>query len=130
MITSDGATPAVTWLRGIDDAAASEVMAVLSAVRDAPPFRFAGGGKWQAMREDLHGVYEVRCRRGRDLHRLFCVLDRSTPGGPVIVLLDGASKRADQRFDRAIYRRVAALRDEYARLRRLAFTPPSAWPRR
>jgi hypothetical protein len=37
-----------------------EIQAVLEAVAAAPPPSFSGGGKWEAMHEDMAGFYEVR----------------------------------------------------------------------
>jgi hypothetical protein len=34
--------------------------AVLVAVAEAPPHRFAGGGCWEAMKGDMAGWFEVR----------------------------------------------------------------------
>lgn len=36
------------------------ILAVLEAVRQAPPPRFSGGGKWEAMHGTMGGYYEIR----------------------------------------------------------------------
>jgi hypothetical protein len=55
------------------------ILAVLEAVRAAPPPAFSGGGK----REAMHGsrsFYEIRVTGpGRRHYRLFCLLDNGTP---------------------------------------------------
>lgn len=120
--TSDGVKPAEAWLDSLDERAAAEVVAVVMAVRDAPPPAFAGGGKWEAMHGDMAGLHEVRCRRGSTLHRLFCVLDRNHPAGPALVMLDGDSKPNRTKMPEAVYRRVRQRRDEYVETRRVDFS--------
>ena len=90
------------------------MVAVLKAVADAPPPAFSGGGKWEAMHDDMAGFYEVRVD-GPDRHhyRLFCLLDRngsaSGLGGPSLVVLTGKDKP---------FRTVLTARD-YADVKRL-----------
>ena len=78
--------PTVDFLDGLPDKIAAEFEAVLEAVAAAPPPSFSGGGKWEAMHEDMAGFYEVRVRGGASNHRLFCLLDRNANdlGGPSI----------------------------------------------
>ena len=73
---------------------AAEIHAVLDAVAAAPPPSFAGGGKWEAMRDEMAGFYEVRVQGGGMNHRLFCVLERDAAdlGGSSIVCVGGLSK--------------------------------------
>ena len=78
-VDAAGEKPAEEWLLQLPAKPAAEVIAVVQAVRDAPPPAFAGGGKWEAMHGEMAGVYEVRCRQGDQLHRLLCLLDRTTP---------------------------------------------------
>jgi hypothetical protein len=54
------------------------VQATLTAVRDAPPPQFSGGGRWEAMRGKMSGYYEIRTRFGRDHYRLFCILENGS----------------------------------------------------
>ena len=42
-----------------------------------PPPSFSGGGKWEAMHDDMAGYFEVRVQGGGMNHRLFCVLERT-----------------------------------------------------
>jgi len=37
---------------------------VLDAVAEAPPPAFSGGGKWEAMHDEMAGFYEVRIQGG------------------------------------------------------------------
>jgi len=96
----DRAVPARLFLKTVPPAVAARLRAVVIAVAQAPPHKFAGGGKWEAMSGDLAGIYEVRTDGPphRTHYRLFCVLDtkaldsRGNAMEPLLVLLDGAAK--------------------------------------
>ena len=120
--TADGTKPAEEWLLALPSKPAAEIVAVVKAVRDAPPPRFAGGGKWEAMHGEMAGIYEVRCRQGGQLHRLFCVLDRNHPDGPALVMLDGDSKPNRTALPASVCRRVRERRDAYQARRRVDFS--------
>lgn len=83
------------FLHSLPAKAEAEIVAVLRAVADAPPPSFSGGGKWEAMHDDMAGFYEIRVRGAdRRNHRLFCLLERNADdlGGSSIVCIDGLSK--------------------------------------
>lgn len=110
--------PALDFFETVPKAVAAEIHAVLSAVAQAPPPAFSGGGKWQAMHGAMAGLYEIRVRGGGQNHRLFCVLDRGTDlGGPSIVCLDGLSKPPRQAAREREYLRVRQSADEFRRRR-------------
>jgi len=92
------------------------VQAVLEAVAEAPPPRFAGALHWQAMHGSMGGIYEVRVK-GPDkrLYRVFCLLERSASGldAPTLVVLTGMSKPNGTAFSDSEYRRIRRLRDEH-----------------
>ncbi len=121
-VTADGSKPAEEWLRQLAAKPAAEVIAVVKAVRDAPPPAFAGGGKWEAMHGEMAGIYEVRCRQSDQLHRLFCLLDRNHPDGPALVMLDGDSKPHRTAMPESVYRRVREQRDAYQATRSVDFS--------
>ncbi len=121
-VAADGSKPAEEWLQGLPAKPAAEVIAVVMAVRDAPPPTFAGGGKWEAMHGAMAGIYEVRCRQGGQLHRLFCLLDRNHPDGAALVMLDGDSKPNRTAMPESVYRRVRERRDEYHANRSVDFS--------
>ena len=112
-VAADGSKPAEQWLQVLPAKPAAEVIAVVMAVRDAPPPAFAGGGKWEAMYGDMPGIEEVRRRQGEQLHRLFCLLDRNHPDGPALVTLDGHSKPNRTAMPESVSRRVREHRDAY-----------------
>ena len=105
------------------------ILAVLEAVRAAPPPQFSGGGKWEAMRSGMRGSYEIRVTGpGRVHYRLFCRLENGTQDElrkrgfdrPQIVVINGLSKPNASLFTDAVYKkRVRDLGDDYpARLPR------------
>lgn len=86
--------PAIDFLHGLPIKVAAEIHAVLDAVAKAPPPSFSGGGKWEAMHDEMSGYFEVRVQGGGNNHRLFCLLERHAEdlGGPSIICLGGLSK--------------------------------------
>jgi hypothetical protein len=57
----------------------TEFTAVLDAVAAAPPPRFSGGGRWEAMQGVMSGWHEIRLTGpGREQFRLFCLLENAT----------------------------------------------------
>jgi hypothetical protein len=106
------AVPTIDFLDGLPDKIAAEIQAVLEAVAAAPPPTFSGGGKWEAMHDDMRGFYEVRVQGGGANHRLFCLLERNADdlGGPSLICLEGLSKPV----------RTAAKPRDYERVRQYA----------
>jgi len=101
----DRVVPAQIFLNAVPTAVAARLRAVVLAVAQAPPHRFAGGGKWEAMSGDMAGIYEVRADGppNRTHYRLFCVLDtkgldsRGQPRAPLLVLLEGRGQTVPHR---------------------------------
>lgn len=104
--------PVVQFLESLPAKVVAEIEAVLDAVAKAPPPRYPGGGKWEAMRGEMAGIYEVRAQSAGANHRLFCLLERadSRLEGPSIVCLGGLTKPP----------RSAASPRDYAKIRRYA----------
>lgn len=110
--------PALDFLDAIPAKVAAEIHAVLSAVAEAPPPTFSGGGKWEAMHAAMAGMYEIRVQGAGQNHRLFCVLDRSDDlAGPSIVCIDGLSKAPRQPASERDYRRVRQYVAEFRKRR-------------
>jgi len=117
------AVPAIKFLDSVPIAVRAEMQAVLDAVAEAPPPSFSGGGKWEAMHDDMAGLYEVRVKGAdRKNHRLFCVLERDAEdlGGSSIVVIDGLSKPVRTAAAPKDYRRARQHREEF-RSRRTVF---------
>jgi Txe/YoeB family toxin of Txe-Axe toxin-antitoxin module len=120
---ANGSVPAAEFLLACPTSVRATILAVLEAVRAAPPPQFSGGGKWEAMHGDMGGYYEIRVTgRGRTHYRLFCRLDNGTApelaargfDRPQIVVINGMSKRHRTEFsDREYKKKVRDLSDDY-----------------
>ena len=113
------AVPTIEFFDRLPPKLVAEFQAVLDAVAEAPPPAFCGGGKWEAMHDEMAGFYEVRIQGGGMNHRLFCVLERDAAdlGGSSIVVIDGLSKPKRSVADPKDYRCARAMRDEFQRRR-------------
>ena len=92
------------------------VRAVLSEVAAAPPYRYRGGGYWEAMHGDMAGIFEIRVAGpNRRQYRLFCVIDSQVEGvaRPYLTVVAGLDKPFMTKFSGHDYAAVRALRDEY-----------------
>jgi hypothetical protein len=97
----DGSVPAADFLDGCPAKIDAQFNAVLDAVAAAPPPRFSGGGKWEAMHGTMGGYYEIRLTGpGREQYRLFCLLENAPAAelrrrgltGPSVVVVNGMRK--------------------------------------
>jgi len=112
--------PAIDFLEQVPTKVRAEMQAVLEAVAEAPPPAFSGGGKWEAMHDEMAGFYEVRVRGAdRRNNRLFCILERDAAdlGGSSVVVIDGLSKPIRQAADPRDYRRAQRYRAEFLKRR-------------
>ncbi|MGH2969398.1 MAG: hypothetical protein ACRDK0_10090 [Solirubrobacteraceae bacterium] len=120
---SDGRVPAEDFLDSCPAKVEARILAVLEAVRAAPPPQFSGGGKWEAMHGDMGGYYEIRVTGpGRTHYRLFCMLDNGSDDEPAergfnqpqIVVVNGMFKAHRTEFsDREYRKNVRDLGDRY-----------------
>lgn len=121
--TPNGGIPAAEFLNACPTKVEAKLLAVLEAVRHAPPPAFSGGGKWEAMHGSMRGYYEIRCTGpGREHFRLFCILENGTDqelaerglGRPHIIVINGMRKPNAQSFIDAEYRKhVRTLGEDY-----------------
>jgi len=120
-------TPSVEFLDAAPDKVAAEIQAILEAVAAAPPPSFSGGGKWEAMHEDMAGLYEVRVRGGGRNYRFFCVLERNADdlGGPSVVCLGGLTKPVRTAASPRDYQRIKQYADEFRKRRTVYRRSPS-----
>jgi hypothetical protein len=114
-----GSTPTIDFLDALPDKVAAEIQAVLEAVADSPPPAFSGGGKWEAMHDEMAGLYEVRVQGGGANHRLFCLLERNADdlGGPSIVCLGGLTKPVRSAASARDYKQIKQYADEFRKRR-------------
>ena len=59
--------PGREFLESCPEKVRAMVLAVVKAVADAPPPMFSGGGKWEAMHDEMKGFYEVRATARTDI---------------------------------------------------------------
>ncbi|MBU6245540.1 MAG: hypothetical protein KGP12_10030 [Actinomycetales bacterium] len=115
------AQPGQEFIRACPKAVRAKIYATLEAVAKAPPNKFAGGGRWEAMHGDMTGWFEDRCDGGdpRKHYRVFCLLDYAAPNTdrPRIVVVTGMAKPLRTTFTDSVYRSVRALGVEYVQHR-------------
>jgi hypothetical protein len=113
--TSEETVPALKFLDECPGTLDAQFMAVLDAVAAAPPPRFSGGGKWEAMHGDMSGFYEIRLSGPRrEQFRLFCLLENGTKDElarrglqqPAIAVITGMRKPWRTAFSDHDYRHV------------------------
>jgi hypothetical protein len=118
----DKTAPALEFLDQCPGSIDAQFTAVLDAVAAAPPPRFSGGGKWEAMHGMMGGWYEVRLTGpGREQFRLFCLLENGSGeelarrglSRPAIAVITGMRKPWRTVFSERDYRRVRELGGEY-----------------
>lgn len=119
---TDKTIPAVDFLDSCPPKVEAEMLATLEAVAEAPPPRFSGGGKWEAMHGDMNGYYEIRAQGPkREQFRLFCILEnadraeleRRGLSGPAIAVISGMRKPSMTKFSAGDYKKVRRLGDDY-----------------
>lgn len=120
----DGSTPALDFLDGCPGKIDAEFGAVLDAVAAAPPPRFSGGGKWEAMHGTMTGWHEIRLTGpGREQFRLFCLLENASDEEllkrgltkPTITVITGMRKRWRTKFSDRDYLAVRKLGEDHQR---------------
>jgi hypothetical protein len=112
------ATPGRDFLNGCPTKVRATMRAVLVAVAEAPPKRYAGGGYWEAMKGDMTGWFEVRVDGPKRHHyRLYCRLDYEAKNAgvdkPLLVVIAGLDKPFRTELSAADYAGVRALGEEY-----------------
>lgn len=108
--------PGREFIRQCPPGVRAKLRTVLTAVADAPPARFSGGGYWEAMHGDMTGWYEVRrSGPGRVHYRLFCRLDLEAIDAdkPLLVVITGLQKPNATLLSDRDYQHVQGLGEEY-----------------
>ena len=120
----DGTAPALEFLDQCPGPIDAQFTAVLDAVATAPPPRFSGGGKWEAMHGAMGGWYEIRLTGpGREQFRLFCLLENGTDDElarrglqrRAVAVITGMRKPWRTTFSERDYQRVRDLGGEHQR---------------
>jgi Txe/YoeB family toxin of Txe-Axe toxin-antitoxin module len=113
-VAADGSRPVELFLDGCPSSVQNRITAVVVAVAEAPPHRFAGGGMWEAMHGDMKGWYEIRVDYQRRHYRVFCLLDTKAQGrGSLLVMVDGRDKARGTTISDREYQRVRVLGERY-----------------
>jgi hypothetical protein len=122
--TADGRVPAQEFLLDCPQPVREMLLAILVAVRDAPPPAFPPSNMWHAMHGDMKGLHEARDAHDGRLYRVFCLLDSRAPenglDAKALVLLSAAVKRVGSAMDRKAYDQALANRADYLKTRRIA----------
>jgi len=127
-LTTSGEAPAREFLmRACPSSVFQMLLAVLVAVKDAPPPSFPPSNMWHAMKEEMKGFHEARDEHDGVLCRLFCVVDRrATEYGldaPAVVLICGGVKPVRTAMDPAVYEQALSHRADYLATRRIVLPP-------
>lgn len=117
-----GGCPADDFLDSCPAKVSAQLIAVLDDVAQAPPPRYSGGGRWEAMHGAMRGFYEVRAQGPRrEQFRLFCVLENGTapelarrgPSRPAIAVIAGLRKPWMTTFSERDYESVRRLGEDH-----------------
>lgn len=120
--TTDNRCPGDVFLDGCPLKVSAQLVAILDDVAEAPPPRYSGGGRWEAMHGTMGGFYEVRAQGpGREQFRLFCILENGTAAElarrglarPAIAVITGLRKPWMTAFAEADYRVVRDLGEDH-----------------
>ena len=123
-LTSEGTAPALEFLDTCPSTIDAQFTAVLDTVAAAPPPRFSGGGKWEAIHGTMGGWYEIRLTGPRrEQFRLFCLLENGTSEEiakrglprPAIAVITGMRKPWRTTFSDRDYKRVRDFGTEHQR---------------
>lgn len=91
-------------------------LTLLVAISEAPPFRFSGGGFWEAMHGEMTGWFEIRIDSTKSKHyRLFCVLDHEAVNYEerLLVVITERTKKYRTTLEPNEYRKIKKLGVEY-----------------
>jgi hypothetical protein len=121
--TAAGAVPAKDFLEDCPQPVQEMLLAIIVAVRDAPPPAFPTSAMWQAMHAEMRGFHEARDAHDGRLYRLFCVVDRQAPehglDAPTVALISGGIKAARTAMPPSVYNEALDHRRDYLATRRI-----------
>lgn len=122
--TALGSVPAREFLLSCPQPVREMLLAIVVAVRDAPPPSFPPSRMWHAMHGEMKGFHEARDEHDGQLFRPFCVVDSQAPGHgldvKVVTLVCGGVKRSRSAMDRGVYDDALGYRADYVATRRIA----------
>lgn len=126
--TPSGEVPSETFLlEECRESVQQMLLAIVVAVKEAPPPRFPTSHLWHVMRDDMKGLHEARDEHDGTLYRLFCVVDRQAPqhglDAPVVALICGGTKPVRSKMNQSVYDQAQAYRADYIATRRILLPP-------
>ena len=121
--TAKDTTPAREFLLGCPQPVREMLLAIVVAVRDAPPPSFPPSKMWHVMHREMKGFYEARDEHDSWLYRLFCVLDSQAPehglDAKALTLICGGAKQVRSPMGKSVYEQALAYREDYLATRRI-----------
>lgn len=121
--TAKDTAPAREFLLGCPQPVREMLLAIVVAVRDAPPPSFPPSKMWHVMHGEMKGFYEARDEHDGQLYRVFCVLDSQAPehglDAKALTLICGGAKPVRSPMDKSVYAQALAYRGDYLATRRI-----------
>lgn len=121
--TAGQEVPARQFLLDVPQSVREMLLAIVVAVKDAPPPSFPPSRMWHAMHGSMKGFHEARDEHDGRLYRLFCVVDSQAPehglDAKVVALLGGGIKPVRTAMDESVYDDARAYREDYRATRRI-----------
>ena len=121
--TAKGLAPARSFLLDCPQPVREMLLAIVVAVRDAPPPSFPPSKMWHVMHGEMKGFYEARDEHDGQLYRVFCVLDSQAPehglDAKALMLICGGAKPVRSPMDKSVYDEALAYRKDYLATRRI-----------
>jgi hypothetical protein len=121
--TAKDIAPAREFLLGCPQPVREMLLAIVVAVRDAPPPSFPPSKMWHVMHGEMKGFYEARDEHDGQLYRVFCVLDSQAPehglDAKALTLICGGAKAVRSPMDKSVYEQALAYREDYLATRRI-----------
>ena len=121
--TAKGLAPARSFLLDCPQPVREMLLAIVVAVRDAPPPSFPPSRMWHVMHGAMKGFYEARDEHDGRLYRVFCVLDGQAPehglDAKALTLICGGVKPLRSPMDKSVYEQALAYREDYLTTRRI-----------
>jgi hypothetical protein len=121
--TAENLAPAREFLLGCPQPVREMLLAIVVAVRDAPPPSFPPSKMWHVMHGEMKGFYEARDEHDGQLYRVFCVLDSQAPehglDAKALTLICGGAKPVRSPMDKSVYDEALTYREDYLATRRI-----------
>ena len=121
--TAKGLVPARQFLLDCPQSVREMLLAIVVAVRDAPPPNFPPSRMWHVMHGAMKGFSEARDEHDSRLYRVFCVLDSHAPehglDAKALTLICGGAKPVRSPMDKSVYEQGAGLPLDFLATRRI-----------